>query len=114
LSEAICLRYDDIIAKKHAHFFFDLFQRGGGLRLDVGGIGFFVLIEVGADFCGECKAGRDGQAYTAHFRKIGALAAQQVFLAGIAFAQIMAEDVDPFLPVCLLVFSAIDVNTLDL
>ena len=53
-------------------------MRGVDLRVEVGGKGLAVGVEIGADLGGDGEAGRNGQAERGHFGQIGALAAEKL------------------------------------
>ena len=74
---------------------FDLRQPGGDLRLQIGRIGFLVGVEIGADLGRDGDARRHRQAQAAHFRQIGALAAQQIAHVRPAIRLPGAKAVDP-------------------
>ena len=71
-------------------------QRRIDLLGKVGGIGFVVLVEIGADFGRDGEAGRHRQAERRHLRQIGALAAEQILHLAAAIGLFRAEGIDPF------------------
>ena len=74
----------------------DMGERRVHLGRQFGGVGALVGIEIGADFCGDREAGRDGEAEIGHFREIRPFAAEQVLHPALALGLAVAEGVDPF------------------
>ncbi len=62
---------------------------------EFGRIGPAIRVVPGADLGGDGEAGRDRQAHIGHFGEVGALAAEQVAHARLAFGLAVAEGVDP-------------------
>ena len=73
----------------------DLGHRRVDLRRKVGGIGFAVGVEVGADLSGDGEARRHGQAERSHLVQVRALAAEEVLHFAPAFGALGAEGIDP-------------------
>ncbi len=83
------------IAERLAGQFADMIERLLDLRLQRGGIGFVVGVEIGADRGRNGEARRHRQAEIGHFGEIGALAAQQVAQARFALRLAVPEGIDP-------------------
>jgi len=74
----------------------DMGERRRHLRRQVVRIAVLVIVVVGADFGGDREPRRHRQPQVGHFREVGALAAEQVLHAALAFGFAVAEGVDPF------------------
>ncbi len=84
------------VAERLAGQFADIVERLLDLRLQFLRIGLAVLVEIRADRGREGEAGRHRQTEIGHFREIGALAAQEIAQARLAFGLAVAERIDPF------------------
>ena len=84
------------IAKSLAGDLADLVQRLFDLRLQLFRIGFVMRVEVRADRGRNRKTGRHRQAEIGHFGEVGALAAEQIAHASLAFGLAVAEAENPF------------------
>ena len=67
-----------------AHDFFHVLHAGFHLALEGGRIGFFVGVEIGADFRSDREAGRDGEADAGHLGQVGAFAAEEGLHGAVA------------------------------
>ena len=83
------------IAERLAGQLADVVERLLDLRLQFGGIGFVVRVEIGADRGRNGEARRHRQAEIGHLGEVGALAAEQVAQARLALGLAVAESVDP-------------------
>ena len=83
------------IAERLAGQLADMVERLLDLRLQCGGIGFVVRIEIGADRGRNGEARRHRQAEIGHFGEVGALAAQQVAQARFALCLAVPKGIDP-------------------
>ena len=83
------------VAKPRAERALERGEPVGHLVSQVGGIGFFMCVEVGADLGRNREPGRHRQSEIAHLGETRALAAQQVFHIGAALGGAVAKPVDP-------------------
>ena len=84
------------IAERLAGDLADMLQRLLDLALQRRRIGFVMRVEIGADRGRNGEAGRHRQAEIGHLGEIGALAAQQIAQARLAFGLAVAEGEHPF------------------
>ncbi len=84
------------VAKARTQCLLDRCQPSGDLILEIGRIGFIVLVKARADLGGDRKAGRHRQSEIAHLGKPRSFAAEQVAHLRSALGSAIAECVDPF------------------
>ena len=66
------------------------------LRVEDLGIGFLVVVIIGADLGGDGEAGGHGQADAAHFSEVGAFATEQRLHGAVAVSFFVAKDIYEF------------------
>jgi hypothetical protein len=84
------------VAEFRAHDFFHVAHAGFHLGLEFLWIGLFVVVEIGADLCGNREAGRHGEADASHLGEVGSLAAEEGFHLSVAVGFRGSEGVNIF------------------